>query len=377
MRISSAGPWLAAFGLLAACSGTARLPTESLRCQRLAVPAEVSDPISALDLVSDLAEAGCPREAIALGTAIRENYREKTYSISAEMLSLFVPEDVLSEYILESFERAYLSILMASAYWRIGKKDEAAVELRRSDREGRALIYNYGEDPVNAFLAAALWDNLDQPETARPFWKKLSTLLKPKDPAARLARERIQAIDRGGANTQRWRIVGLGRFPTLDWSYSSEDDSYWRLVPRGDLAKECRSNSGAALPTSHWIEKIGRRYASDYHPFLHAKSWVRLPIGIAYGVATFGAGLGVTVGGCTFDVSNNGSGEVCRASAQLGLGLMSNADVVSNYALRPDLRHWRRLPAGILVTTASDLADEPCWSEQAQAVRLLGFELAR
>lgn len=39
---------------------------------------------------------------------------------------------------------------------------------------------------------------------------------------------------------------------------------------------------------------------------------------------------------------------------------MSTAPKVFKWALEPDLRHWERIPAAFVVTTASDLGNERC-----------------
>ncbi len=210
-----------------ACASSLKLPQSVNTCPAIPEREIEGDPIAALDLVTDYAEIGCHQQAIELGSAIRKTYRQKDYSISAEMISVFFPEELLTEYVLESFERAFLSFVLASSYLKLGDKDAAAVELRRSYSEGKALLYNYGEDPVNMLLNAALWDNLGQSDSARPFWKKLCLLLNPSDPIRTLAEARLTAIDRGGSSAQiRWRIVGLGRFPKLDWTLVLRQESF-------------------------------------------------------------------------------------------------------------------------------------------------------
>jgi len=337
------------------------------------------DPIAALDLVTDYAEIGCHRQAIELGSAIRNTYRQKTYSVSAEIFSVFLPEEVLSEYVLESYERAFLSFVLASSYLKLGDKDAASVELRRANSEGKALLYNYGEDPVNILMSAALWDNLQQPDSARPFWQKLSGILREDNPVRELANERIRAIDRGGTTVQtHWRIVGLGRFPSLDWQLTSDTkrDSYFTMKPLGDLPKDCRSPTGAVLGTGSWLEKLAHRYSSDYHPLLHLKTWVRMPIGAVYGLGIFSAGLGVVFAGCAVDGSMKGNADLCKASIDAGTKLISHAGEAASFPLRPDLRHWRRLPSAVMITTASDLTAEACWLEQPQAISLLSHTFA-
>lgn len=339
------------------------------------------DAPEALDLFSDFFEAKCFREAIQLGAGIRSSFRQKTYSVSAEVFSVFMPETALSEYVLESYERAYLSFLMASAYLALGEAEDASVELRKSYSEGKAELYTYGEDPVNIFLLAAFWDNIGiiqhDSGLGRPFWQRLIGMIDTTSPVARFAIERLTAIDNGKHLDQPWRLSALGRLPAFDWSMNfahASASGFYTLRPKGTWPRDCHSETGAVLSTASWMTKIGARYANSYHPLLHLKSWVRLPIGLAYGATTAAAGVGVALGGCYI---TNGSRNGCEQAFQAGGYLISRSTDVVGYTLAPDLRHWLRVPAAIMVTSSASNQDEKCWSSLPEQAQAIAFPLAR
>jgi hypothetical protein len=192
------------------------------------------------------------------------------------------------------------------------------------------------------------------------------------------AEERLAAIDKGERLAQPWRIFALGRFPELDWSiaFLREQTSYYEISTKSPLPGSCRSRSGGLLATDDWLKKIRSRYASNYHPLLNLKSWVRLPIGIAYGVGTFAAGAGILVGGCAIDPNGNTGGIGCHYAARAGVALMSESFNVADYALKPDMRHWRRMPAAVLVTRASTPSAEECVSKIDPGFRLAAIDLS-
>ena len=347
----------------------------SRQCRDLVRDIPSTDAIATLDRFSDLVAAQCHREAITLGRWIRDHYREKNYSVARETASILIPEDVMTEYVLESYERAYLSFMLALEEMEIGHTDDAKVELRRDYREGKAFIYNFGDDPVNAMLVAALWESLDEPSTARSFWKRAGELNKDGSGLQIFAERQIERIDRG--EIVHWHAVPTGQMPELDWAskLSAETGpSFYRVTPTKALPTTCTSDTGALITTSPWIDKISLRHNADYHPFLNAKTWVRLPIGILYGITTFSAGTAIAVGGCTAGIGigskigdNRGAGEVaggiCRASLEVGVALASQASDVTSFAIRPDLRHWKKVPAAFLLTTKDEIREDSCSSQ--------------
>jgi hypothetical protein len=352
-------------------------------------PLQPNDGLTALNKFSELVEARCHKEAIVVGRWIRDTFREKTYSVSSEVFSVLIPEDAMSEYVMESYERAYLSFQLAGSYLALGKPDEAAVELRRSSREGTALIYNYGEDPVNSLLLAAVWENLGEPNTARPYWKKLTENPQAEPSIRSFATDRMKAIDNNEKPSGPWRIMALGRFPQLDWSFDlfRHRSGYYELTPKSPAPIACRSLQGAResamISTQSWLNKIQQRYTSGYHPLLNLKSWVRLPIGIAYGLTTFSVGASIAVSGCIADIKGDTHGELCRASIAGGGYLISKSPEVVDFALKPDTRHWEKIPAAIYITRAENLANaseashaEECWQTLPNSLQAMAYEVA-
>ena len=344
------------------------------------VPHElIDDPLKALEMFTTLYEARCDKPALRLGRWIRQHSRDKSYSVSREIASVFMPEDVSSVYVLESYERAYLAVMMASIYLRQGDRDAAAVELRKSYGEGKALLYNYGDDPANQLLLAVFWENLGEPDSARPFWRGVSEASAEGSVVRKFADTRILEIDRGGAwQPMRWRVQALGRFPELDWSisFANSGNGYYEIKTKDRHPAACRSDSAALISTESWLKKIRLRYEAEYHPLLNAKSWVRFPIGVAYGLTAFTAGAGVAVGGCALDASagSRGNSPLCETAVRAGVYLMASSVDVTSFALRPDIRHWRQVPIAFYVSRA-DSSEDVCTQSLSARTRGVAVEL--
>lgn len=325
-------------------------------CRRLVRDIPSMNAIATLDRFSDLIASDCTPEAIRLGRWIRETYREKTYSVARESFSVLMPEDAMSEYVLESYERAYLSYVLAALEYQRGDSEAARVELRRSYREGKAFLYNYGEDAVNVVLLATLWETLDDPDTARPFWLKASTLPDNAPELKKFAMAQVERIDKH--EKASWQVRRIGSMPELDWQTrfgGGHGSGYYDIHATKPLPPVCTSTTGAVVPTQSWIDKIALRHSADYHPFLNAKTWVRLPIGILYGATVVAGGVAIAAAGCSAD---NGNG--CGEAIQLGGALASHAGDVTSFAIRPDLRHWTKVPSGFVISMLDDVASEPC-----------------
>ena len=145
--------------------------------------------------------------------------------------------------------------------------------------------------------------------------------------------------------------------------YIPEIDGYYDLYTKSDFPLRCSSVSGATMPSSAWVNKIKQRYAQDYHPLLNAKSWIRFPIGVAYGITTFTLGLGVTIGGCAADLSAEANGQICKLAAAGGGAMMGASGDVVSYALKPDLRRWKKVPSAIYISRAESTDKDPCWAQ--------------
>lgn len=327
-------------------------------------------------------EAHCDREAIKLGDWLSKTYRDKHYSVSSEVASVFIPEERATVYVLESYERAYLALNLALIYYRNGKKERAAVELRRAYSEGQAQIYNFGEDAPNLLLAAALWENLGEPDTARSYWVKLAEI-KTSQATKDFAEARIRDIDENRIRQREpWKIFTVGRFPKLDWSLSFRQDiskSYYEITTVERFPKNCSSRESLVLNSSQWLEKIRMRYAENYHPLLNFKSWVRIPIGIAYSAGAIALGAGVATGGCALDGAldgnHNGGGAACGEAIKFGYMLIAESFNLIGQAMRPDLRHWNQVPMALMISRADKPLEEECWNTLDHKLRLQTIDL--
>lgn len=364
---------------LAGCQYRTAQPRAASDCATLAQRMDLTREIDTLNLLADAFSRHCDDVVIVHGAQARAAYRHKTYSIVKETTGIFLPDGALTSYVLESYERGYLTILLANSYLRTKKPDAAKVELRRLDQELFAPLYNYGEDPANLLLSAVLWEQLGEPGEARVDWLRLRDqvgALHGLDPDIRAFAERqLTRIDHGETAHPAWRIYGVGAFPDIDWDLQLTGSStgYVRVRPKTAFPPACASDRGAHLPTRRWFDKIAVRHSHAYHPLLNVQSWIRLPLGIVYSLVPMATGAGLAIGGCAADAGGKGDGQLCELSIRGGIALMQQAPTVLKGALAPDFRHWERVPSSLVVTQAASLQEEPCArdlsdTELAQAV---------
>ena len=336
---------------------------------------EWSHRITVLNHLSLAFTEGCDQAIFQYAGRAQEEFRHKTFSVSKETASVFLSDGALTEYVLESYERAYLSVLLAASYLRADHPEEAKVELRRLDHELFAPLYNFGEDPVNLVLSAVLWEVLGEPGDARTDWYRVaepsSSSLLTVDPVLQtFAREQVGRLDQGIGPAPRWQVFGVGRFPSIDWKLKlfGSKNGYYVIKPKPDFEATCLSETGVRLSTESWFSKIAHRHDHAYHPLLNIQSWIRLPIGVIYGMVPFTLGAGVAVGGCVGAASlgDKGGKGLCELAVYGGLGLMSTAPSVFKNTVRPDLRHWDLVPASFVITTAPDLPSESCSTSHAR-----------
>ena len=177
-----------------------------------------------LDMITQLFSDHCFSEVISLGQYARSKDREKFFSATKEIAELFIPEGSLTDYSLESYERAYLSLLISLSFNNLGQTEAAMVELRRTSSEVRAQLYNYGEDPVLTLLQAAIWDSID-PSSARAFWRKLTEFDFLDGEIRKFANQRVEEIDRLPNQNLKWRIYGYGQLPKSIGTGRSNDST--------------------------------------------------------------------------------------------------------------------------------------------------------
>lgn len=350
-------------------------PTFHDECGILSSNVDWSNRINVLNLLSLAFSQKCDAAVIEYAEQAQSAFRHKTFSFSREMAGVFLSDGVLTEYVLESYERAYLSVLLAASYLRTGYIEDAKVELRRLDHELFTPLYNFGEDPVNLVLSAVLWEVLGEPGDARTDWFRvaeptMSSRLTLAPTLQAFARKQVARLDQRARPTLRWQVYGMGRFPEVDWDFKlfGSSNGYFVIHPKPPFQELCVSETGLRLSTESWFAKIAHRHDHAYHPLLNIQSWIRLPIGVVYGLVPFSLGAGVAVGGCAGAASlgGRGSGDLCALSILGGAQLMQIAPTVFQNTVRPDLRHWELVPAAIVVTQESNLESEPCYTDQAQ-----------
>lgn len=349
-------------------------------CQNFHLRGNWANRVQVLNLVSLAFQKGCDHLVVQYAAKAQKEFRHKTFSLSKETASIFFSEGVLTEYVLESYERAYLSILQASSHKRMGDHQSAKVELRRLDHELFASLYNFGEDPVNLVLSAVLWEVLGEPSEARVDWFRIADRsferLESIDPELQqFAQDQVIRLDRHSRASPNWGVYGLGVFPAVHWEFNmfGSGGGYFSMSPKPSFPTVCVSKTGMRIPTESWFSKIRHRHDHAYHPLLHIQSWIRLPIGIIYGLVPFTLGAGVAIGGCVGAASmgGQGSGDLCHMSIRGGMELMEMAPTVFSRTIRPDLRHWEQIPASILVTWASKMEREPCFIDQVMIHQLV------
>ncbi|WP_413944039.1 hypothetical protein [Bdellovibrio sp. HCB-162] len=304
--------------------------------------------------------AGCYQEVITLGSYVRAFHRDKFYQLTAEVIEVALPEGVLTEYVMESYERSYLSILIALSYFNLDKKEEALVELRQSMMDENAHIYNHGNDPVITLLHAAIWSNFDL-NVARPFWKKLSEDKNVSSEVQSFSQERVQEIDGNKKFEGTWRIFGLGYMPRLTWKtdFIKRENGPYKIMPTRNFPKTCSTNSTILMPTSSWVQKLSKRYEADYHPLLYTKSVVRVPFGFTYGVLGVTTGVAAGATGCAIGAYANSS-SLCADSLNAAGYIIKKTGNMVEYVMAPDLRHWEKMPTAFFITRGNIDQSVPC-----------------
>ncbi len=346
-------------------------------CSVIEQHTNLSDRIETLNRLADAFDARCYDTVIVHGEKARSAFRHKTFSFLKETTNVFIPEGYFIDYVLESYERGYLSLLLAASYANVQKPEEAKVELRQLDHELFTPLYNYGEDPVNLLLSAVLWEQIGDVNEARVDWlrlRDLAVMWKDQQDAARLfAGQQVSRIDDGQIFSEPWHVYGIRRFPDLTWDlqFFGSTNGYFSVKASREFLPACESDTGVRLSTESWFDKVAVRHSHGYHPLLNVQAWVRLPIGLTYSLVPVAAGAGVMVGGCVLDAAAKGEGSLCQLSVVGGVALMSTAPAVLEGALQPDLRHWEHVPAAFVVTRASTPELEPCFPKLETAVQLL------
>ena len=363
-------------GLVGCQTGGGRTPYGA-PCSEIERQIDLSERIDTLNRLADAFERRCYETVIVYGEKARSEFRHKTFSLLKETTNVFIPEGSFIDYVLESYERGYLSLLLAASYANVQKLEEAKVELRQLDHELFTPLYNYGEDPVNLLLSAVLWERVGDVNDARVDWlrlRDLDVMWKGKQDAVRIfAARQVAWIDEEQGVSEPWHVYGVERFPELSWDlqFFGSANGYFSVTADKEFPRTCQSDTGVRLSTQSWFEKVAIRHSHGYHPLLNVQAWVRLPIGLTYSLVPLAAGAGVMVGGCVLDAAGKGNGSLCQLSMIGGMALMRTAPDVLEGALQPDLRHWEHVPAAFVVTRASTPESEPCFTKLDTAVQRL------
>jgi hypothetical protein len=346
-------------------------------CSEIERQIDLSERIDTLNRLADAFERRCYETVIVHGEKARAEFRHKTFSLLKETTNVFIPEGSFIDYVLESYERGYLSLLLAASYANVQKLQEAKVELRQLDHELFTPLYNYGEDPVNLLLSAVLWERAGEVNEARVDWlrlRDLDVMWKDKQDAVRIfAARQVAWIDEGQGSSEPWHVYGIGRFPELTWDleFFGSTSGYFSVNVKEEFLPACHSDTGVRLSTKSWFDKVAIRHSHGYHPLLNVQAWIRLPIGLTYSMVPLAAGAGIMAGGCVLDVAGKGNGSLCQLSVIGGVALMRTAPAVLEGALEPDLRHWEHVPAAFVVTRASKPELEPCLPKLETTVQRL------
>ena len=326
---------------------------EDSSCRKISGNIDWNDAVRALNTVSILFRNECWSETTVQIEKAREVLSHKTWSIVKEGIEFFIPEGKVTDYVLESYERGYLSFVAAAAWMRKSPTPERSVmvELNRLYNEETAQTYNHGRDPVNALLQAAMWDNFaGNGFSSRPFWYWVSKHKAVESPVRKFARDQVRRLDERLEGI-KWKVYEIGEFPRLDWDLTLTDaeHGYFRVKAKRPFKDACVTDHAVLISTRSWFQKIAMRHSKTYHPLVNAKSWIRAPFGLAYGVTTLAAGAGIMVGGCAVDIGMEGDGTLCQLSVRSGYAVAAKTDDVIDYALQPDLRHWERVPEAVLI----------------------------
>lgn len=124
--VAYAGGFYLAMALRGCQSGELR--KQNVRaCIEIEKSLDLSERVEALNLRSEAFTAHCDVLVVRYGAQARSQFRHKTFSITGEAMNVFVPDGMFTEYILESYERGYLSILREIVKCCVRRSDQAAI----------------------------------------------------------------------------------------------------------------------------------------------------------------------------------------------------------------------------------------------------------
>lgn len=255
------------------CQSSAQRRPASAKCAEIEPGITLSQSVTALNQLPDAFARQCHHTVIEYGTSALAEFRQKTFHVIAETFSVFLPDGTLTDYVLETDERGFRSLLLAASYARQQQYDDAKVELRRLDHELSAPLDNYGEDPVNLLLSAVFREQLGEQGEARVDWLRLRDiggLPTPPDTIVRAFADRqIRRLDEGRPQRPLRHVYGLRRFPAVQWDlpFASSNKGYVLITATEPFPAACASETGVRILTRSWLETIApqRRPPSTAH----------------------------------------------------------------------------------------------------------------
>lgn len=351
--------------LLSACAGKSRLSfpplvASSSACKALVENLRTGSEVAVLSGLESLFQTDCHSEVLILGEWVRPLFRDKRYSITAEASEFILSDGSQTTYVLEGYERVYLSLLMAFSAHRLGDHDKVGQLLRRANEDQKARIDNPTSDPNLWILQAVLWENLGEPGLARPFWKKI-VLSKNSDKSMKaFAQKQIRFLDRGEKSSwQIWRT--RASLPKPRWSNTrlTLQGQVYDLAPDSGFISSCWSREGeaAVVSTESWFEELRGRHSTDRRPLTLAKGLTRGAVGISFAATVGTVGVGLAVVACGAEGSDP---HLCKASLEAAFALASFGFAMTESYLEPDLRHWEGLPGAFVLRRQGPGSTEPC-----------------
>lgn len=297
-----------------------------------------------LNYLIRLYKNSCNIELIKIAAEIRNQNRDKYYSIVKEAAEVVLYEGYAKDYVLESYERTYLSILMALAYRNLKDFSGMEIELNRAYNESVAQIYNSGEDEITVFLQGLLWLDLFGPEKALPFFKKIEG-----NPLwhSHLKLYASQIYKNAASNQKvKISIYVVHQMPEIHFSRIGHAYEVFKPSPK---LKDCISPNGILLTTSNWVNQIKDRDNSKKDGLLNYKRAARIPISSIYAGA-------VLVGGVALYslAPSSGMSHYILAAALLG------SYTTFWDGMAPDIRYWSELPQAFYFTTETMPTSDPC-----------------
>lgn len=317
--------------------------TSASTCSTIIAKARESKIEMRLNYLLQLHHRNCYQEVIDLGSEIRQSNRDKYISISQELVETVAYEGYSKDYVLEAYERIFLSILIAISYQNLNQIPAAQIELNKAYDESVAKIYNSGEDEINTFLQALLWNRISGYEKAEPFFRKIDETKEWSTHLKKFARKIATEIS-GLKRSKTIDIYTLNQMPKIHFDWF---ENYSKMFSPRLSVKDCISADGIILTTAGWVKQIEGRDKDGKDPLLNYKRAARLPTASLLSALVVGLGVSVSAN------AGGNSGEILAVTA-----ILAYETFVAGMA--PDMRYWYELPQAFYFGTDETLKTDPC-----------------